>query len=104
VHGLLRWVGRLLLGNRYDTYHSRDERELDPAEVTTALSTAGFTGIAIRYIDLTLIPALYVLLHGPDVLLHACAVVDRLWCATPLAPWASGFSVLARKGPAARPG
>jgi len=102
VHGILRWVGRRLLGGGYDKYHSRDERELDPGEVTSALAATGFAHVTIRHIDLTLIPALYVLLRGPDVLLHACALVDRLWCATPLAPWASGFSVIARKEPAAR--
>jgi len=97
VHGVLRHLGRRLMGRDYDKYHSRDERELDPAEMVSALSAAGFTDIAVRYIDLTLIPSLYVLLHGPDVLLRVCAIIDRLWCATPLAPWASGFSLVARR-------
>jgi SAM-dependent methyltransferase len=101
VHGILRHIGRRLMGRNYDKYHSRDERELDPGEMVEALSTAGFTGIEVRHIDVTLIPLLYVLLHGPDVVLHACAMVDRLWCATPLAPWASGFCVVARKDAAA---
>jgi 2-polyprenyl-3-methyl-5-hydroxy-6-metoxy-1,4-benzoquinol methylase len=97
VHGLLRAVGRRLLGQRYDTYHSRDERELDPAEIAAALTRAGFSRVAIRFIDLTLIPALYVWLRGPALPLYVCAALDRLWCASPLAPWASGFSVVARK-------
>jgi len=101
VHGILRHIGRRLMGRNYDKYHSRDERELDPGEVVDALSTAGFADIKVRHIDVTLIPLLYVLLHGPDILLRACAVFDRLWCATPLAPWASGFSVMARKDAAA---
>jgi hypothetical protein len=102
VHGIMRFIGRRLLGANYDKYHSRDERELDPVEVTDALTAAGFTGIAVRYIDLTLIPALYFFARGPDVIQQACALVDRLWCASPLAPWASGFSVVARKGGARR--
>jgi len=101
VHGILRLVGRRVLGKRYDAYHTPDERELDPAELVRSLSAIGFTGIAIRYIDLTLIPALFALADGPDVLFHACAVVDRLWCATPLARWASGFATIARKPAAA---
>src|SRR5215475_7232403 len=74
VHGVLRFVGRLLLGAGYDKYHSRDERELDPAEITGALSAAGFTGIGVRYVDLTLIPALYFFSRGPDAIQHACAL------------------------------
>lgn len=97
VHGILRFVGRLLLGSGYDKYHSRDERELDPAEITDALRSAGFTGIDVRYIDITLIPALYFFARGPDAIQQACAIFDRLWCASPLARWASGFSVVARR-------
>jgi SAM-dependent methyltransferase len=103
VHGFLRFVGRRVLGANYDKYHSRDERELDPVEVTDALARAGFTGISVRYIDVSLIPALYFFRDGPDVILHACAIFDRLWCATPLARWASGFSVVARRSGATRP-
>ena len=101
-HGVLRFVGRRLLGNRYDSYHSRDERELDPAEITGALSTAGFSAIAVRYVDLTLIPSLYFSPRGPDGIFRAFALLDRLWCASPFARWASGFSVVARKAAAAR--
>lgn len=104
VHGLLRLVGRRLLGRRYDTYHSADERELDPAEIAAALSATGFTGISVRYIDLTLIPLLFVLVRGPDAVFRLCSTVDRLWCASPLARWASGFAVVAHKPGAVRGG
>jgi len=100
VHGILRAVGRRLLGSGYDTYHSPDERELDPGELAAALRTAGFSDVGIRYIDLTLIPSLYVSTRGPNLMFHACAALDRLWCASPLAPWASGFSIVARKSAA----
>jgi 2-polyprenyl-3-methyl-5-hydroxy-6-metoxy-1,4-benzoquinol methylase len=102
VNGLLRLIGRRVMGSRYDTYHSADERELDPAEITAALSANGFEGISIRYIDLTLIPSLFVLTRGPDAIFRTCAAVDRLWCASPLARWASGFAVVARKPAAQR--
>lgn len=100
VHGVLRAVGRRLMGRKYDAYHSPDERELDPSEVRRALAAAGFTAIDIRYIDLTLIPSLYLSPRGPNWLFRACALVDRLWCASPAAAWASGFSATARKSPA----
>jgi SAM-dependent methyltransferase len=103
VNGILRLIGRRLMGQNYDKYHSRDERELDPSEVVSTMSAAGFTGITVRHIDLTLIPSLYVFLNGPKLIFRLCSAVDRLWCATPLAPWASGFSVLARKPAASRP-
>jgi SAM-dependent methyltransferase len=102
VHGILRLVGRRLLGRRYAAYHSPDERELDPGALAAALGRAGFTGVAIRYLDLTLIPTLFVLVRGPDIVFRACAALDRLWCATPLARWASGFSAIARKPGAPR--
>jgi SAM-dependent methyltransferase len=97
VHGLLRHVGRVVLGNRYDTYHSRDERELDPREVLDALRGAGLSGIRLRYLDVTLIPMVYAAKGGPAPLFYACAAFDRLWCASPLARWASGFCVVARR-------
>jgi 2-polyprenyl-3-methyl-5-hydroxy-6-metoxy-1,4-benzoquinol methylase len=97
VHGLLRRVGRLVLGRRYDAYHSPDERELDPGEVVAALRAAGFVSVTLRYVDTTLIPMVYAARQGPAPLFHACAAFDRLWCASPLARWASGFSIVARK-------
>lgn len=103
VHGFMRFVGRAVLGANYDKYHSRDERELDPAEIEQALTTAGFTGISIRYIDVTLIPALYFFQRGPSLIMHACAWFDRLWSRSPLARWASGFSVVARRAGDHRP-
>jgi 2-polyprenyl-3-methyl-5-hydroxy-6-metoxy-1,4-benzoquinol methylase len=97
VHGILRYVGRRVLGQSYDTFHSKDERELDPQETMRAIAAAGFANVTLRYVDLTLIPALYYSTHGADVLFHLSALLDRLWCASPLAPWASGFAIVARK-------
>ena len=97
VRGVLRAIGRVVLGRRYDAYHSADERELDPAELTALLRAAGFASVEIRHVDLTLIPACYVLRRGPGFALELAAWVDRLWCATPLAPWSSGFTAAARR-------
>ncbi len=97
VNGILRKLGRLVLGSHYDAYHSLDERELDPEELRRVLQGAGFASAEILPIDLTLIPAMYVLAKRPGWPLYMCPVIDRLWCATPLGRWASGFAAVARR-------
>lgn len=97
VRGVLRAVGRAALGERYHAYHSPDERELDPGELARVLRAAGFAEVAIRHVDLTLIPACFVLRRGPGLALRLAALVDRIWCATPLARWSSGFAAVARR-------
>ena len=95
--GALRRVGRVLLGARYDRYHSPDERELDPQAVAGQLRTAGFSTVEIGWIDFTLIPAQYFLPRAPGWLMHPCVWLDRALCATPLARWGSGFTVFATR-------
>jgi 2-polyprenyl-3-methyl-5-hydroxy-6-metoxy-1,4-benzoquinol methylase len=97
VHGLLRAIGRRVLGAGYHAYHSPDERELDPSVLREQLLAAGFASVEIRPIDLTLIPATYVLAKRPGWPLHACAALDRLWCSTPLGRYASGFAAISRR-------
>jgi len=97
VRGVLRAVGRAALGDRYHAYHTPDERELDPDELARALRAAGFADVAIQHVDLTLIPACFVLRRGPGLALRGAALLDRIWCATPLARWSSGFAAVARR-------
>lgn len=97
VNGVLRKVGRVVLGSSYDRYHTPDERELDPGELAAALRRVGLTDVRTRGIDLTILPLGYVLARGPGFPFHACAWLDALWCATPLHRWASGFKAAARK-------
>jgi 2-polyprenyl-3-methyl-5-hydroxy-6-metoxy-1,4-benzoquinol methylase len=99
--GLLRKIGRVVLGARYDTFHSPDERELVPAEISAELRAAGFESVKLGYIDLTLIPAYYVLTKGPGAPFYLCRIVDWIWCHSPMARWASGFYAYARKAEAA---
>lgn len=98
VRGILRTVGRRLMGNRYDNYHSPHERELDPDEMVSRLREAGFGSVEVRFVDLMLIPALYLWKRGGAWPLRLAAAIDRAWCASPFAPWASGFAVIARVG------
>lgn len=95
--GILRKLGRQLMGPRYARYHSPDEYELDPGELAALLKQVGFKDVKIRAIDLTLIPALFLLARGPTWPLYLCAAVDWVWCHSPLAGWASGFTAVARK-------
>jgi 2-polyprenyl-3-methyl-5-hydroxy-6-metoxy-1,4-benzoquinol methylase len=95
--GLLRKVGRVVLGKGYDKYHSPDERELVPKELVADLKGAGFAGIQVGYIDVTLIPAYYVLTKGPGAPFYLCRAIDWIWCHTPMAPLASGFYAYAKK-------
>jgi len=97
VNGVLRAIGRLVLGRGYDKYHSPDERELDPSELASQLRDAGLRDVALRHVDLTLIPACYVIRRGPGLPLRLLASLDRAWCATPLAPWSSGFAAWGRR-------
>ncbi len=95
--GILRAVGRVVLGSRYDRYHSPDERELDPDEVAQQLLDAGFEAVEIGWIDLALIPGHYLFPRAGAWLMHAFAALDRVFCATPLARFASGFTAFARR-------
>jgi hypothetical protein len=97
VKGLLRAVGRVVLGSRYDAYHTPDERELDPDALDRALREAGFAEVEIVPTDLTLIPAMYMLAKQPGWILYLCRGVDAIFCATPLRRWASGFAAVSRK-------
>ncbi len=96
-HGVLRKLGRVVMGTHYDHYHSPDERELDPPELERQLRAAGFDAVTIRHIDLTLIPALYLLAKRPGWPLYCCLPIDFLWCHSPLARWSSGFVATAFK-------
>jgi len=97
VHGVFRKIGRIVLRSNYDIYHSPDERELDPKELRALLRLAMFDSVQIGYIDLTLIPALYVLAKRAGWPLYLCLGIDWLWCHSPFARWASGFTALALK-------
>jgi 2-polyprenyl-3-methyl-5-hydroxy-6-metoxy-1,4-benzoquinol methylase len=97
VNGVLRKVGRVVLGKNYDKYHTPDERELVPEEIATALRSAGFRSVRIGYIDLTLIPSYFVVTKGPGAPFHMAQAVDWVWCHSPVKQWASGFYAFGRK-------
>ena len=97
VHGVLRAVGRVVLGERYHQFHSPDERELDPAEVRDQVLQAGFAKADIHYMDLALIPGMQLWPAAPPWTMRALAGFDRAFCATPFRRAASGFSIHAER-------
>jgi SAM-dependent methyltransferase len=97
IHGVLRKIGRIVLGARYDAYHSPDERELDPHELEGMFRRAGFEDVRTAGIDLTILPVGYMLARGPGWPMLLFSWLDRIWCATPLERWASGFKAVGRK-------
>lgn len=98
-NGLLRKIGRVVLGKRYDKYHSPDEREMVPGQFASELRSAGFDSVHIGFIDVTLIPTYFVLTKGPGAPFYICRALDWIWCHSPLARWASGFYAYATKNP-----
>jgi 2-polyprenyl-3-methyl-5-hydroxy-6-metoxy-1,4-benzoquinol methylase len=97
VHGLLRRIGRLVLREKYHRYHSPDERELAPSEIEALCRTVGFRDVKIGYIDVTLIPSVYVVPRKLDWFHYPCLWTDWLWCHSPAARFASGFTTCAWK-------
>lgn len=98
VHGILRKIGKIVLGANYHKYHTPDERELDPQEMIKIFREAGFNLININYTDLTLIPLLYMVTRGFEWLMYLSLFVDFIWSKSPFACYSSGFSILCRKG------
>lgn len=97
TNGILRRIGRKVLGTRVNKYRTPDEHDLNPQETASMLRMAGFDSISIGYIDFILIPAAYILSNGPLWPLYLCSGIDRLWCHGPCARWANAFTVIARK-------
>lgn len=97
ARGILRRVGRLVLGGRYDAYHTEDERELDPEVVRALVLEAGFSKAEIRYMDFCLIPGMQLFKGAPNLIMSAFHAVDLALCALPTAPLASGFAIEARR-------
>ncbi len=97
VHGIVRRIGRRVLGDRYDTYHTDDERELDPDETRASMSEAGFASVRLFSLDLTLIPATFFLVRAPGWALVLCDRVDRLFNRLRLPRLASSFAIAAEK-------
>lgn len=95
--GILRHVGRWIMGPSYHRYHSPDERELDPNETASLLREIGFREVQVGYLDHTLIPSMYLLAGGPSWPLRLCLAIDWLWCRSPLRRWSSAFTISARR-------
>jgi 2-polyprenyl-3-methyl-5-hydroxy-6-metoxy-1,4-benzoquinol methylase len=94
---LLRKIGRILMGKKYDNFHSPDEHEMNPIQVSKTVRDAGFNSVTITWTDFTLIPALFILKNGPNWPLYMAKWLDDFLYFTPLRPLASAFSLSAIK-------
>ena len=97
VNGILRKIGRIILGANYDKYHTSDERELDIDKLIAAFKEVGFDSFLINHLDLSLIPAIYMFPKGYEWLMYLCLWSDKVWSLSPFAKWASGFALISRK-------
>jgi SAM-dependent methyltransferase len=93
ARGILRALGRRVLGRRYDAYHTEDERELVPETVRRLFVEAGFRSAEISYMDFSLIPGMQLFPKAPRLLMSAFDRIDHVFCWLPTAPFASGFAV-----------
>ena len=97
INGILRKLGRIVLGSNYDKYHTPDERELDPRELKQLLEKVRFTSFKINHLDLTLIPSIYMFTKEYKWLMYTCLILDCLWSKSIFASWASGFAMISYK-------
>lgn len=97
IRAFSRRIGRLVMGDRYDRYHSADEREMSPAETARLFQEIGYSRVTIGYLDVTLIPALFAFHKTPSFLYHFCAAFDSCWCHSPLRQFSGGFTIMAQK-------
>jgi SAM-dependent methyltransferase len=95
--GLLRRIGRVILGSGYHKFHSPDEVEMHPKELTPKLKAAGYQSVKVGYTHFCLLPALYIFDRQPGWFMYPFYWFDALWCASPLARFASEFTVVGRK-------
>ncbi len=97
VNGIMRKIGRLILKDKYNKYHTVDERELEPNETIDLFKGVGFPLVKIHHLDLTLIPGVYMFTKGMSWLMYLFFLVDFGWSISPFKNLSSGFSLLAKK-------
>ncbi len=96
-----RFVGlfRRMFSEKYQRYHSPDERELDIQQLSETFRQAGFKDSTIYYIDYFLNPLAWLFPKFPKPLVPLMGVLDSLFLSVPVVQsFASSFSVVAHKG------
>jgi len=97
IKGILRRIGKVVMGKSYHEYHSPDEVEMDPAGLSKSLRAAGFSSIEVSHIHFVLVASLYMFPKAPGFIFYLFYLLDGLCYRSPIARWASEFSVVARK-------
>jgi hypothetical protein len=89
-----------LFRDKYDRFHSPDERELDPATLCAVFRSAGFQDITVRHPDFFLNPLAWLFPDLPPVVVRLASKVDSALASTPLLrSFSSSFSLVAKKRP-----
>ena len=95
-----RFVGlfRQIFAEKYEKYHSPDERELDIKKIRESFESAGFSSVSIHYTDYFLGPLAWLFPKFPRSLVPLAAAMDSLLLSVPIVQlFASGFAVVAHK-------
>jgi ubiquinone/menaquinone biosynthesis C-methylase UbiE len=89
---------RNLFADKYEKYHSPDERELDIKALSEKFQKAGFTEVKIHYTDYFLGPLAWLFPKFPRVFIPLVSALDSLLLSIPgIKSLASSFTVVAHK-------
>jgi SAM-dependent methyltransferase len=87
-----------LFAKKYAKYHSPDERELDPTELSSVFRAAGFGRVDTKNPDYFLNPLAWLFPSLPKPVIQVASKVDSLLVATPFVKnFASSFGLIATK-------
>jgi SAM-dependent methyltransferase len=87
-----------LFKDKYDRFHSVDERELDPDALVAVFRAAGFSNIVVRHPDFFLNALAWLFPDLPPPIVKLVSTVDALLVQTPLLrSLSSSFSLVATK-------
>lgn len=95
-----RFVGlfRNIFAEKYQRYHSPDERELDIKKLSDTFLRAGFSSVTIHYTDYFLGPLAWLFPKVPKFLVPVLSSLDSLLLLVPFVKlFASSFAVVAKK-------
>lgn len=86
-----------LFHDKYEKFHSPDERELDPDALMAVFRAAGYRDIGLRYPDFFLNPLAWLFPKLPVPLVKVASMLDGLLVAAPaINAYSSSFGLLAK--------
>jgi ubiquinone/menaquinone biosynthesis C-methylase UbiE len=87
-----------LFAKKYAKYHSPDERELDPTQLSSVFRAAGFDRVDTKNPDYFLNPLAWLFPSLPNVVIQAASKLDAILTVMPIVKnYASSFGLIATK-------